>query len=195
MYCKHCGAKIDDNSVFCEECGNKVTPLNNNSTTNVQLENNAPSNQTPSSQFNTMTNNEEPVNTTNSVMDIMMNPIISRILFLSPVVLFFFSHLKVLSESINGFDLAFNKDYELLVGDWGAEAMLGAGIFAALGVIKPNAITPFIVLVLYLVLALSIGSKGWNTLDIGFYIELIANAALILLCSKNILTYLNQKFK
>ena len=83
----------------------------------------------------------------------------------------------------------------MLFGDWGAEAMLGAGIFAALGVIKPNAITPFIVLVLYLVLALSIGSKGWNTLDIGFYIELIANAALILLCSKNILTYLNQKFK
>ena len=28
MYCKHCGKIIDNDSVFCCECGGKVTPYN-----------------------------------------------------------------------------------------------------------------------------------------------------------------------
>ncbi len=34
MYCKKCGTKLDDDSVFCSKCGTRVV-LNNNETLSI----------------------------------------------------------------------------------------------------------------------------------------------------------------
>ncbi len=34
MYCEKCGVKLEKETIFCSECGNKITNINNVQTTN-----------------------------------------------------------------------------------------------------------------------------------------------------------------